>query len=550
MVLGIQILEPIGASLELPQIRKDLAVKVADLKEGDDAFFKDLESFISSDPQNNSRIILYLPFEILPDLRTSKTGPAKKLSETLKESWFRLLFESEMRANFVDGDELEPGMGVPERTRKAAHLLPEFLKRGIISEEDITILLKVNSDSELTKSLIEGVVVANDDNLISPRAWEDITSTYDVRKLLGETTPAKRSLYTKAVSVKRAVWEKEVKIDETTEAASLQLAHKLIDGELELGDIEKFGVTGIRCIVRAVEILSSQNPEEAKTLIEKSLSLIHKFWQAGSPAEREEVRAGVNHLERLNIRPRLAVELEILVPDLSKALPIDIYKFAENGGGSLSDAAKKINNSPSLSEYFFPIILAFGSKIKGYATESGDFDVAVIIKPGVPWKKRSEIISLLKGEVGELAGIDRILEYWISKKDGKYGLINPPDDAPTDVLNPAQIHFLFGGVWIGANSDVQKLRSDLKEKYLDLSRFGNQKDAARSLLLRKLEHDQLQYRLMHKGYRKFYPSQRVAGTKHSNLIDWNSDFWDKGYRQIATQLFLKRVFLPDLSEGK
>jgi hypothetical protein len=59
--------------------------------------------------------------------------------------------------------------------------------------------------------------------------------------------------------------------------------------------------------------------------------------------------------------------------------------------------------------------------------------------------------------------------------------------------------------------------------------------------------DNLQYRLMHKGYDIFKPSKRIAGSEHSALIDWNSAFWDEGYRRIATLGFLSKVFLPDLS---
>ena len=40
---------------------------------------------------------------------------------------------------------------------------------------------------------------------------------------------------------------------------------------------------------------------------------------------------------------------------------------------------------------------------------------------------------------------------------------------------------------------------------------------------------------------------KKQGTKNSDLIDWKSDYWDPGYRRIATKLFLSRVFLPDLS---
>jgi hypothetical protein len=53
---------------------------------------------------------------------------------------------------------------------------------------------------------------------------------------------------------------------------------------------------------------------------------------------------------------------------------------------------------------------------------------------------------------------------------------------------------------------------------------------------------------MHKGYRKNYPANKEEKLVYGDLIDFGSDFWDQGYREVATQLFLRKVFLPpDLS---
>jgi hypothetical protein len=29
------------------------------------------------------------------------------------------------------------------------------------------------------------------------------------------------------------------------------------------------------------------------------------------------------------------------------------------------------------------------------------------------------------------------------------------------------------------------------------------------------------------------------------MVDYESAFWDPGYRRVATQIFVSRVFLPD-----
>ncbi len=55
---------------------------------------------------------------------------------------------------------------------------------------------------------------------------------------------------------------------------------------------------------------------------------------------------------------------------------------------------------------------------------------------------------------------------------------------------------------------------------------------------------------MHKGYRHFFPKKGNLETEHSDNVDSDSAFYDSGYRRLATQLFINRVFLPQLSKPK
>ena len=72
-------------------------------------------------------------------------------------------------------------------------------------------------------------------------------------------------------------------------------------------------------------------------------------------------------------------------------------------------------------------------------------------------------------------------------------------------------------------------------------------DARKNWLL-EIERDTLQYRLMHKGNARHYPEQGGIQTENSGALDSESMFWDSGYRRVATQLFLKKVFLPQLEK--
>ncbi len=146
----------------------------------------------------------------------------------------------------------------------------------------------------------------------------------------------------------------------------------------------------------------------------------------------------------------------------------------------------------------------------------------------------------------EIPNIDKFLEYWTTIEDGKLVFGNIEEGTRTFVGESA-IHFFMGGAWIVGESEIIKLRSNMLERFLDLSRFGDTKAQIRRQFLGQIELDVLQYRLMHKGYRKFYPQIVRERTWNSDLIDLKSDFWDSGYRRVATKLFLSRVFLPDLS---
>lgn len=547
--------------------------------------YRDLTDFISADP-NNIRLILYLPFQILPDLNQTEAVQAQEFAKVLHDGWFRLLFQSEMRASFNDGDDLEPGLGQPARTRKAAHLLPEFLSRGLVSETEVLDILEATEEEELMVALTEGIVVANDKNFFSNKSMEMIKKISEhkpaIAFILEETVVPEPELsepenlnevlarhrgdidkinvklnpnspYVKQVSEKRIKWQKWLFRDEAMNHAALLIANGLAQEKISQSELEKIPdkILVIRSLKKTGEILVKAGGKTAKDFAEKSINIIEDIWSRGVNEEKEEIINCVSVWQKLSILPSgFAEKLGIEIPDLSNPFPINLENFARNDGRFVTEIARKIENSPELSKYFYPFLLVFGSKIKGYATHNGDFDFAVFIKPETPWEKRKEILSLLGKKIPEITRIDRLLEYCVNDNDEKLGLKPIPKDAPNVVIGAEQIHFLFGGVWMGFGQELTRFRQDLTDKYLNLERFGDQKDLVRTKLLLMLELDVLQFRIMHKGYRKLYPSKKEEGTIHSDLIDWKSDFWDPGYRQIASLIFLSKVFLPDLTSTK
>src|SRR3989338_10436077 len=82
--------------------------------------------------EENIRIILYLPFNLLP-------SPGTTFADIYLKSWKKLLTanENDLRTNFVDGDVLEPELGENPRVRKAAHLIPELVKNGLVTISEV-----------------------------------------------------------------------------------------------------------------------------------------------------------------------------------------------------------------------------------------------------------------------------------------------------------------------------------------------------------------------------------------------------------------------------
>ncbi len=108
-------------------------------------------------------------------------------------------------------------------------------------------------------------------------------------------------------------------------------------------------------------------------------------------------------------------------------------------------------------------------------------------------------------------------------------------------------HVLFGGVWEGNKEAIDELREKLLVPYFSNTKTIIHGREARGLYLEELERDTLQYRLMHKGYERFYPPRGGIDAPHADRIDGKSVFWDSGYRAMAIKLFASRVFLPKVS---
>lgn len=570
--------------------------------------YNKLSSFIETD-ENNSRIILYLPFQILPDFSHSAISGFQRLDEAQRKfgkicrlSWIRLLHESEPRATYTNGDILEESLGEAERIRKAGHLTPELLYRGIISQTDIADILEISEDGELLRSITEGVVVARDRNLIDPEIWEKLMIESEVKPEIADvlTKSAKGteikfsvdedinalntgnwmkaaedylgmainkaddkfvpgSEYAGKVSQARIKWERYSTRNQIIDQVAEQIAFKLHNREVNIADLENlsskpglfesYPITGIRSIMLAAEKIAGENPGQAKVFIQEYESFIQILWDSESAEIQDAIKVGLTRLRRLNVIGDETVnKFNIRILDLASPFPVNretiIHDF-----NYLIDASKKIKDHPMLSKYIYPFFVVFGSRVKGYAYAKADYDSAIFIKPGVDPEKRNEIMETLKRDVPEMKNTEKLLEYWITEENGRYGMRSSFLKGRV-IVGALQVHFLWNGVWLGQGEDMKKFHDAIVKKYLDLNRFEEDKEEARNHVLGQVEMDIVQYRLMHKGYKRNYPQRRSQGTKHSYMIDGESDYWDPAYRRIASLIFISRVFIPDLDLGK
>lgn len=392
------------------------------------------------------RIVLYLPFEMLPD---KKWKPGKKLKKSANDfrqsymkAWRGLLQTHDVRANFVDGDVLEAEQRKDDLPRvvKAAHLIPVLVQKGLLKAGYAISLMNNTEDPVLKQSIGEALFVMADMVLIPENK---------LPKNLPERKFAEKP---ENVSEKRKKW----------------LAEK-------------------------------GKPVEALT-------------QPSIDAPR--------------LKSPFSQNLESMSQETSE----------------IQGMVRSAETNTELSQFIYPVALVFGSRLKGYGGPEADIDLAVFVKPGADFEQRKKLQALLRQNFQHEKIGNEIVEFWLEDKDGKMQIRNF-DSHEVTLGENSWTHVLFGGAWQGNENVIRELREKLLTPYLT-------ETEDRQTRLEELERDTLQYRLMHKGYKKNFPQCGGIHTEHSDKIDSKSMFYDSGYRQLATRLFASRVFIPKLPAPK
>ena len=533
------------------------------------SLYEGLSDFII-ESEVNRRLILYLPFEIIPELGIN--GPDKFRQAILTfqtnyfDAWFKLLFKSEFRANFSNGDiwEEELGRGKSEMVCKAAHLIPVLLQKGIVSFGQITQLLNEVTSLKLKSSITEALKAAAELGIITDYQSE-ITTPPDLNYLIVDNQKDLSLLVAEATRLclenkedlikrwsqilpSRIVWEEEFSRQEIIKKYAVILSNSLISNSLSPAVFAKqiknnsdlYSVLlAIYSLQLTVEKLDYYKQTRASFIADYFKAWLLQTQETDSVEVKKAIESTVlrwfnagiidsNYLFAFDLQP---VNLDEGVSCDKMCSPLEIKE--------LNDSISLIQKSSELSAYFYPVVLIYGSRVKGYGSKYADIDLAVFVRPEVDYNRQGEEVTLMLKRAFKQDKVDgKVLQFWLTGGDSHLS-IKDIDGNHRFVAKNFYAHVLFDGAWFGSSAVIKELHAKLLSPYLFSKDFK-----FTEICLRELERYNLQFRLLHKGYANFFPERGGLKTK---WIDADSVFYDRGYRHLASKIFIKKIFLPKLS---
>jgi predicted nucleotidyltransferase len=541
------------------------------------------------------RLILYLPFEILPDKKWQPSEELNQAANRFRRSfmtvWKRMLLIHDVRANFVDGDVLES-----DKTNnnlswvvKAAHLIPKLIEKDFLNLDNVFKIISDNKDEILRQSVADTLPVLADMGFIVEETIQNMKKSEDrlIRNManiiemnitqnipitnrvpenitLSDIQHDLENKFEKIdsddysdITVNRKKWLLQEKKRDLIENWAENISKSILNHNLTPEEISNFQkadakpesqqalVEGIR---KAIELLALDDIKQALEIYNQFENILRTIWDNNEPSTRETLSKTYRRLKHLNIcKKELLQDLNISEPKLAGPFSQNLESM-ETELDEIRNIVKNIESDPELSRLIFPAVQVFGSRLKGYGGINSDIDLAIFVRPGVDFEKRTRLQDLLK-KTFVIKNVGEIVEFWLDENEGELLIRDFPIDDVT-LGGSYWTHVLFGAIWEGNNNIIYELRKKLLTPYLFKTDKKIFEQDAHKFYLEELERDNLQYRLMHKGYEKMRPPSSGIHTPHSDNIDGESVFWDSGYRQIASKLFIRRVFLPEISETK
>lgn len=525
------------------------------------------------DNEHFTRAALYIPFSLLPNHKEGGSSESSAFVDAYKHAFKKLLTHVDYRADFVDGDVLEPALRngkKPDQIVKAPHLLPQLMQKGIFSQDEVVALATEADEPALVEAFSDVLPILYRDGHINDEGLQMITSLPQeaFKKLHSlqkpsltnapESAPPSQTpkeildsflhsykatqnrISNDTISDGRKVWQSEIQ----TRRLQEDFAHKLIPhvtSDLTTDTIDGIVAQNtppvIALILTTLRIKAGIEFETDGAISDHTSALITHILQATSTNKNKEVVQSYeivqSYLRHFGLSDAGHEKPQFLE---KKETPRTVNYFE-----ALTSCATFIENDPLLKECLYPVVISLGSHAKGYAKEGSDIDMGVFVRPGTTEERRKDIQESLEVMNSQTGTHGSCIEFWIEKENEKVTIKNYEN--PDYRRGDATLTHPITGQWVGNIEATKILRKQLMEMYLSSAGGIIDHKDARTVWLRDIEHNMLQYRLMHKGYSSHLPPT-THKKRHDFVIDGDSMFYDEGYRKVAFELFLKKVFLP------
>jgi predicted nucleotidyltransferase len=542
-----------------------------------DTLYHSLTTFMESD-KAHGRMALYLPFELLEIRPEDASSPLlrtaiEQFQTSYKKAWEGQLTVHDVRANFVDGDVLETELrtGDLKRVVKAAHLIPDMVERGFISIAEVIDTAEHSPDPLLVQNMSDALRTlprdyfseADLETLSSSKqpALRSVPPAFDTNTApeLAEAEPPALTTILNNAKVKlenienyepdestpaRTAWLRKDAREKALTEASATLAEGLLKDTIDVETINDFNDGASLLVI--VDAIRQASLENASVYAQFADWLAYEHAAHKSEALEDSFTKLYAHLCAKGIvSEEVLAERGIVIPKLEGPFSenlTSITPFLEE----VETMTTQIEDDPYLTQYVYPTSLLFGSQLKGYGTKNADADVAVFIKPDTPRSEKAQIEMRLAEVFGHEKIGGKTVQFWLDETADGLAVHDFEKPAASDA-DSTWTHILFGASWHGNKEEIHTLQQTLLPSYFHEPDTLTEGQPTRKRWLEELERDTLQYRLMHKGYGRYYP-RAEKDSNQKETIDGNSTFFDTGYRRLASRLFASRVFLPNIKK--
>lgn len=509
------------------------------------ALYRGLTEYLTREPVHG-RLALFLPFELLAPAPTGTSAALAdqvvRFQRAFRTAWEAQLTEHEVRANFTDGDVLEAELrdGDHPRVVKATHLIPGLIAAGHLSAEEAEAYATRATDSLLRTGIRDALAAYAQS--VTPAMpvgrrlyrFEEIASD-----LAAELVHIESAVPTESTPA-RTAWLKLDAREQAIAQAAARTARLLLNGA-QLPEIRDVDEPLLEAFVDGLRQAALEIPRVYER---------HSDWLSGV-RERCDSNALTDALVKLHahlhavetIGDEQLQEWDITLPNVRGPLSANLAPRSDflTEVGEMSAA---IADHPYLRDQIHPVTLIFGSQLKGYGKTGADADIAVFVQPDVARGERERLEAELAHIFDHEKVGGKVVMFWLEKRANELAVIDWPDFAPSDGES-SWIHVLFGAAWVGNPEYIKYLERTLLIRYFRDPGTLLHGKPTRERWLEEMERDTVLYRLLHKGFERYYPvNSPYAGITN---IDGDSAFYDPRFRRIATELYLGRVFLPLVS---